>query len=112
MKITNSPTFCLNPANKSSFSTVMYGRIFHSFGISYSFCNVFSSETACVLQADRILINIALQSAIFYFLHQNLVQQNLCIRRSVAGIFHACFVGYKVNLSLVTLRVRCAEQCF
>jgi hypothetical protein len=44
---TNSPTFCWRSTNKGSFSTDMYGCIFHLFCVWYNFCNVFSSKTAC-----------------------------------------------------------------
>jgi len=47
MEKTNLPTFCWRSTNKGSFSTDMYGCIFHSFSVWYNFCNAFSSETAC-----------------------------------------------------------------
>jgi len=41
MERTNSPTFCWRSTNKGSFSTDMYGCIFHSFSVWYNFCNAF-----------------------------------------------------------------------
>jgi len=52
MERTNSPTFCWRSTNKGSFSTDMYGCIFHSFSVWYNFFNAFSSETACGPPAD------------------------------------------------------------
>jgi hypothetical protein len=43
---TNSPTFCWRSTKKGSFSTYMYGCIFHSFSLWYNSCNDFCSETA------------------------------------------------------------------
>jgi hypothetical protein len=48
MERTNSPTFCCRLTNKDSFSTDMYGCIFHSFSAWYNFCNFFPK-----LPADR-----------------------------------------------------------
>jgi hypothetical protein len=47
MKRNISPTFCGRSINKDSFSTDMYGCIFHSLGVFYNFCDAFSSKAAC-----------------------------------------------------------------
>jgi hypothetical protein len=43
---TNMLAFCWRSTNKGSFSTDMYGCVFH-LSVWYNFCNAFSSETAC-----------------------------------------------------------------
>jgi hypothetical protein len=46
MERTDSPTFCWWSVNKGSFSTDMFGCVFHSFSVWYNFCSAFSYETA------------------------------------------------------------------
>jgi hypothetical protein len=50
---TNSPALCCWSTNKGSFSTDMYGCIFHSFSVCYNFFNAYSSETAADHLANR-----------------------------------------------------------
>jgi hypothetical protein len=41
MERSNLPTFCLRSTNKGSFSTDMYGCIYHLFSVWYIFCKTF-----------------------------------------------------------------------
>jgi hypothetical protein len=63
MERTTSPTFCCKSSSKGSFSTDMYGCIFHSFSAWYIVYNAFSSEPAAVRRrsADHSFINTDLE---------------------------------------------------
>jgi len=53
MERTNSLTFCWRSTNKGSFSTDMYGCVFHLFSVWYSFWNIFLPKPPADHLANR-----------------------------------------------------------